>query len=67
MPPRWSGRTTLLNDDEFNRLRAAAPVVVPDATETTAAGGAAYALWRTPTDLYERAEKRAIELLAVGS
>jgi hypothetical protein len=59
-------RTTLLSDDEFNRLRGAAPVVVPDVSETTAAGGAASALWRTPTDLYERAERRALELLAAA-
>jgi hypothetical protein len=53
---------TLLQDDDFSRLKAAAPVVVPT-PEATAAAESARWLWQTPAELYERAEARALEVL----
>jgi hypothetical protein len=55
--------TALLADEQFNRLRSAAPVTLPTAAETSAAAGAATGLWQTTTDLYGRAERRALEVL----
>jgi hypothetical protein len=61
-PQAVQWRDTLLADDRFNRLRAAAPVVTPSKGETETSD-VPRDLWMTVVDLYERAERRALELL----
>lgn len=53
---------TLLDDEGFRALSAAAPFTMPTAEET-AARGYAVDLWATAVDLYERAEDRGLALL----